>query len=62
MNQKKKQSTNPKMSIPQQKKFEDAKKSYDKMFKEIAPFTPKVTASEVSTEGKWKSNSSLSFC
>lgn len=40
----------------------DAKVSFDKIFKEIAPFTPKVIAKEVSTEGKWQSNSSLSFC
>lgn len=60
MKQSKKQ-VKSQLSKAQKKRFNEAKVSYDKMFQEIAPFVPKAKAKEVSTAGRWQSNSSLSF-
>jgi len=61
MKQTKNKQIKPNMSETQVKRFSEAKVSYDKLFQEIAPFVSKTKAKEVSTEGKWQSNSSLSF-
>ncbi len=53
--------TNPKMNANQTKRFKEARVSYEKILQEIAPFTPKLQAKEVSTAGKWQSTTTLSF-
>lgn len=50
-----------KMSSKQANRFIKAQESVEKMLQEIAPYTPKLKAKEVSTAGKWESTTNFNF-
>lgn len=46
-----------KLSLHGKKRFEEAKKSYQKMWEEIKPFIKKRKIKQYSTTGEWKISS-----
>ncbi|QHO63162.1 hypothetical protein [Candidatus Chazhemtobacterium aquaticus] len=43
------------------KKIEKAKQEYKKIYVDMGPFIPETKREEITTEGKWRTTSSLSL-
>ena len=61
MKNNKKNTTTKKHAVVFEKKLEEAKKDYEKIFIEIAPFIPRVEVKEPTTEGKWQTSTGFSL-